>query len=113
MKHLKQRRGVAWLGLLLAFGLVAVACGDDDTSGTTTATTQATTTTAATTTTEGLPQIAYGGQAIIGDDQEPPTLNAYAPGGDNFIVSKVGQAYWAGVQEIDGYTLELHPGAGY
>ncbi|MEK7252187.1 MAG: ABC transporter substrate-binding protein [Actinomycetota bacterium] len=109
MKHLKQRRGVAWLGLLLAFGLVAVACGDDDTSGTTTATTQATTTTAATTTTEGLPQIAYGGQAIIGDDQEPPTLNAYAPGGDNFIVSKVGQAYWAGVQEIDGYTLELIP----
>ena len=110
MKHLKHRRGAAWLGLLLAFGLVAVACGDDDTGGPTTTTTQAvTTTTVATTTTEGLPQIAYGGQVIIGDDQEPPTLNSYAPGGDNFIVSKVGQAYWAGVQEIDGFTLELIP----
>jgi hypothetical protein len=96
LKHLKHRRGAAWLGLLLAFGLVAVACGDDDTGGS--STTAAPTTTAATTTTQGLPQIAYGGQVVIGDDQEPPTLNAYAPGGDNFIVSKVGQAYWVGVQ---------------
>ncbi len=108
MKHLNQRRGVAWLGLLLAFGLVAVACGDDDTSGTT-ATTQATTTTGATTTTEGLPQHPYGGQVIIGDDQEPPTLNPFAPGGDNFIVSKIGEGYCAGVFDIDGYTLELIP----
>jgi ABC-type transport system substrate-binding protein len=107
LKHLKHRRGAAWLGLLLAFGLVAVACGDDDTGGS--STTAAPTTTAATTTTQGLPQIAYGGQVVIGDDQEPPTLNAYAPGGDNFIVSKVGQAYWVGVQEIDGFTLELIP----
>jgi peptide/nickel transport system substrate-binding protein len=109
LKHLKHRRGVALLGLLLAFAIVAAACGDDDTGTTGATTTQATTTTAATTTTEGLPQLPYGGQVVIGDDQEPPTLNTFAPGGDNFIVSKVGQAYWAGVQEIDGFTLTLIP----
>ena len=51
----------------------------------------------------------YGGQVIIGADQEPPTLNTYLPGGDNFIVAIVAQTYWVGVQEIDGFTLELMP----
>jgi peptide/nickel transport system substrate-binding protein len=112
LKHLWQRRSLTWLGLLLAFALVVAACGDDTTESTTT---QATTTTAATTTTEGTTTTAaptghpYGGEVIIGADQEPPTLNTYLPGGNNFIVSIVGQTYWVGVQDIDGFTLELVP----
>ena len=45
----------------------------------------------------------------MADDQEPPTLNWAVPGGDNFIVSIVGESYWAGVQQINGFTLELDP----
>lgn len=45
----------------------------------------------------------------MADDQEPPTLNWAVPGGDNAIVSLIGQSYWAGVQEIDGFTLDLIP----
>ena len=113
MKHLWQRRSLTWFGLLLAFAMVVAACGDDSTESTTT--TQAATTTAATTTTEaattteapmGKP---YGGEAIVGADQEPPTLNSFMPGGNNFIVSIIGSAYWTGVQDIDGFTLELVP----
>ncbi len=109
--------------LLIAFALVAAACSStDDSAGsvdTTTATTQpapeATTTTTkapvttTSTTTEPKLERPYGGEAIVADDQEPPTLNAFIPGGDNFIVSIIGQGYAAGVQEIDGYTLELIP----
>ncbi|MEE9178067.1 MAG: ABC transporter substrate-binding protein, partial [Acidimicrobiia bacterium] len=43
------------------------------------------------------------------NDQEPPTLNTLAPGGDNLIVSLIGQGYWAGVWDIDGFTLEIIP----
>ena len=113
--------------LIIAFALVAAACSsssDDagDTATTTAATTETTeavtettvaaaTTTAppATTTTEAALEHPYGGEAIVGDSQEPPTLNWAVPGGDNFIVSIVGQGYWAGVQEISGFTLELIP----
>ena len=113
MKHLWQRRSLAWLGLLLAFALVVAACGDDTTASTTTegstTTTAATTTTQGTTTTTAPPGKPYGGEVIIGQDQEPPTLNTYLPGGNNFIVSIIGQTYWMGVQDIDGYTLELVP----
>jgi len=113
LKHLWQRRSLAWLGLLLAFALVVAACGDDTTASTTTegstTTTAATTTTQGTTTTTAPPGKPYGGEVIIGADQEPPTLNTYLPGGNNFIVSIVGQTYWMGVQDIDGYTLELVP----
>ena len=119
-----------WLALVLAFALVAAACGDDDTSGdtgTSQATTQGTTTTEATTseaptttseatttseeptTTEAPNLKPYGGTAIVGDDQEPPTLNAFVPGGDNAIVSRIGTAYWCGAWDIDGFTLELIP----
>ncbi len=118
MKHLRQRRGVTWLGLLLAFALVVAACGDDDAvtttsgaPGATTATTAAPGTTAGPGTTqapapEGKP---YGGEVVVANDQEPPTLNSFAPGGDNFIVSIIGNGYWTGVQDIDGFTLELIP----
>jgi peptide/nickel transport system substrate-binding protein len=106
------------IALLLAFALVVAACGDDDSGGgttaaptttapgTTTATTAAPGTTAAPTTAAG-EQKPYGGEAIVADDQEPPTLNPFVPGGDNSIVSTIGQGYWCGVQDIDGYTLEL------
>jgi peptide/nickel transport system substrate-binding protein len=101
--------------LLIAFALVAAACSSDeggDTEETTTTTAapeETTTTTVApttTTTTEPALQRAYGGEAIVGDSQEPPTLNGYLPGGTNFIVSIIGQGYAAGVQEISGFTLE-------
>jgi len=112
LKHLWQRRSLTWLGLLLAFALVVAACGDDTVESTTTGattTTAATTTTQGTTTTEAPAGKPYGGEVIVGADQEPPTLNTFGPGGDNFIVSIVGQTYWVGVQEIDGFTLELTP----
>ncbi len=104
--------------LLIAFALVAAACssddgGDTDETTTTAAEVEETTTTEAapetTTTTEPKVEHPYGGEAIVADDQEPPTLNTFAPGGDNFIVSIIGQSYWTGVQEIDGFTLELIP----
>ncbi len=44
----------------------------------------------------------YGGEAVVGDAQEPSTLNTFVPGGDNFIVTKIGQATWTGVQDITG-----------
>jgi len=113
--------------LIIAFALVAAACSsssDDagDTATTTAAATETTvsatettvaaaTTTAppATTTTEAALEHPYGGEAIMGDSQEPPTLNWAVPGGDNVIVNVVGQGYWAGVQEVSGFTLELIP----
>lgn len=121
MTRLWRSRSVALTVLLLVFALVAAACSSDDGGEGATETTEATTTTAAeetttteapaetTTTTEAMPEKPYGGEAIVADDQEPPTLNPFAPGGDNFIVSIIGQGYFAGVQEIDGYTLELIP----
>jgi peptide/nickel transport system substrate-binding protein len=108
--------------LLIAFALVAAACSSDDsgtegedtttTAATETETEDTTTTTAApetTTTTEAKIEHPYGGEAIVADDQEPPTLNQWIPGGDNFIVAIIGQGYAAGVQEISGFTLELEP----
>ena len=126
MTRLWRSRTVALLVLLIAFALVAAACsssdggGDDETTTTTTTaapeTEETTTTTAApettTTTTEAKPEKPYGGEAIVADDQEPPTLNPLAPGGDNFIVSIIGQGYITGIQEIDGFTLELIPEVG-
>ena len=123
MTRLWRSRIVALLVLLIAFALVAAACsssdgGDEDETTTTTTTAapeteETTTTTAApettTTTTEAKPEKPYGGEAIVADDQEPPTLNPLAPGGDNFIVSILGQGYHTGIQEIDGFTLELIP----
>ncbi len=123
MTRLRRNRTVALMVLLVAFALVAAACSSDsdtgDTEETTTTAAEATTTTAAeattttaaptTTTTEAKPEKPYGGEAIVADDQEPPTLNPFVPGGDNFIVSIIGQGYLSGVQEIDGYTLELIP----
>ncbi|NND03595.1 MAG: hypothetical protein HKN91_12490, partial [Acidimicrobiia bacterium] len=106
----------------LSFALIAAACGDGGSaSDDTPATTATTTTTTAPDTTQGedstttappateAPGKPYGGELVVADDQEPPTLNEFVPGGDNFIVGIVGQGYFAGVQEIDGFTLELIP----
>ena len=51
----------------------------------------------------------YRGEAVVAYDQELATLNWFVPGGDDFVVSMVGQGYFVGVQEIDGFTLELIP----
>jgi peptide/nickel transport system substrate-binding protein len=115
LTRLRHSRRLAFVVLLLAFALVAAACGGDGETAdetTTTAAAETTTTTAApetTTTTTGVPQKPYGGEAILGDDQEPPTLNSFIPGGDNFIVTKIAQSYAAGVQDVDGFTLEFIP----
>ncbi|MGB9359928.1 MAG: ABC transporter substrate-binding protein [Acidimicrobiia bacterium] len=76
------------------------------TLGTTTTTT---TTIPPTTTTQADTGIPYGGVVVVADDQEPATLNPYAPRGDDFIVTIVGQAYFAGAYDIDGTTLEYTP----
>ncbi len=120
MTRLWRSRSIALMVLVIAFALVAAACSSSDGAGDTETTTtvatettvEATTTTAApatTTTTEADLGKPYGGEAIVGDSQEPPTLNPLVPGGDNFIVSIIGQGYLTGVQEIDGFTLELIP----
>jgi peptide/nickel transport system substrate-binding protein len=105
--------------LLIAFALVAAACSSDDGGGDTDETTTTAAETAETTTTEAAPETTtttepkiehpYGGEAIVADDQEPATLNSLAPGGDNVIVSLIGNGYYTGVQTVSGYTLELLP----
>jgi len=116
LNRLWPSRKVGMLVLLVAFALVAAACSSGGTATTTTTSTTAapaaTTTTAppaTTTTTEPKFEKPYGGEAVVAQDQEPPTLNPFVPGGDNFVVSIIGQGYFAGVQEIDGFTLELVP----
>ncbi len=123
MKRLWRSRTLSIIAVAMAFALIAAACGDDEgepttttappgTSATTTTTEAVTTTTSTTTTTTTTTEAftkPYGGEAIVANDQEPPTLNSYLPGGDNFIVAIVGNAYWTGVQDIDGFTLELFP----
>lgn len=112
-----------WGKLLLALvagALAAAACSpaepisDGETVVTTTTVGVAPPTTGSssndsTTTTVPLPQRTYGGEVVVGEYQEPPTLNVFVPGGDTTSASRIGQAYLAGVQEIDGTTLELVP----
>ena len=46
---------------------------------------------------------------MIGDDQEPSTLNPFVPGGDTFITTIIGQAHLAGAYDIEATTLDLIP----
>jgi peptide/nickel transport system substrate-binding protein len=46
---------------------------------------------------------------IIGESQEPTTLNPFAEGGTDFSVAVIGQAHLAGVYDIDAETLQLIP----
>jgi peptide/nickel transport system substrate-binding protein len=50
-----------------------------------------------------------GGEAVIAHDDEPPTLNSFLPGGDRLVLALMGQAYAAGVFDIDAETLTLVP----
>ncbi|MFV1999722.1 MAG: ABC transporter substrate-binding protein, partial [Acidimicrobiia bacterium] len=102
----------------VALALVVAACtgvANDTTAPpatltTTSSTLPSTTASSSTTTTTRAPSgPGYGGTAIIADDQFPPTLNPFAPRGDNFIVAVIGQAWLTGVWDIDGYTLERIP----
>ncbi|MGI9665988.1 MAG: ABC transporter substrate-binding protein [Acidimicrobiia bacterium] len=112
-----DRGRVAIPVFLMVMALVAAACSSGDGSSdegdtTTTAQVESTTSTDApdsTTTTEPKTEKPYGGEVVVADDQEPPTLNQFIPGGDNLIVSRIGQAYLSGVQEISGYDLSLIP----
>lgn len=76
------------------------------TLGTTTTTT---TTIPPTTTTEAPTGTPYGGTIVVGEVQEPATLNPYVPRGDDLIVSTIGQTYLVGAYDVDAETLELVP----
>ena len=117
------------LAALIVGALLAAACtGSDDSTAssdpgtpntsaettlvptsTTAAASPTSSTAAPTTTTMPDPTPQRGGMVVIGDDQEPPTLNPYVPGGDNAIVTIVGQAHMAGAYDIDAHTRELIP----
>ena len=118
MTRLWRSRSTALMIFVIAFSLVVAACtssgGDTDETVPTTVvetTVAETTTTAApeTTTTAAKPGKPYGGEAIVADRTEPPTLNPFLPGGDKVVVRTIAQGYLTGVYEIDGYTLELIP----
>ncbi len=120
MNRLWRSRKVSFMVLLIALALVAAACSSDeggDTESTTTTTAapaEVTTTTAApaettTTTTEPALVRPYGGEVIVADSQEPPTLNGWLPGGSNLIVSLIAEGYATGVQQVSGFTLEYIP----
>jgi len=115
----RGRRLSAIIGVILAVGMIGAACGARTVSGTSEPTVVSTTppppetsTTATaepvTTTTEP-PGPRFGGEAIVGTDQEPVTLNPYAPGGDNLVVSQIGQAIFARAWDIDGRTRQVVP----
>ncbi len=100
--------------VLLGAALLAAACSGSDTGSPSTTllpTTAVPPVTAAdeTTSTTQVPTPEYGGSVTIGEIQEPVTLNPFAEGGDERVTSVVGQAYLAGVYDIDGETLELTP----
>jgi peptide/nickel transport system substrate-binding protein len=96
--------------LLTAVCVIALgACtpsGDGDQSSTTLDETESPPDTP-TATMSAIPQ--RGGVAVVGETDEPVTLNSFLPGGSSLIVNVLGQAYSAGAQEISGYTLELVP----
>ncbi len=92
------------------------ACGGaaaPSTTSTTTTLAPVTTSTAggtlASTTTLGVVGKPYGGEVNVGVETEPTTLNIFLPGGENNVVRMLGQAYWTGVWDVDGSTLEMVP----
>ncbi|MFH1330070.1 MAG: ABC transporter substrate-binding protein [Actinomycetota bacterium] len=104
------------LGGFLAILLALASCQSDEGGPSTTATTSPSTTaattttgTAAATTTTATTRPAGPNEVVIGSDQEPPTLNPYASGGDTWIVLEIAQAIHAGLTETDGATMELVP----
>jgi peptide/nickel transport system substrate-binding protein len=114
---MSMSRTASFAAMIGVLALVGASCsfGSEPTTTTTTSTTTTTlapTTTASTTTTttEPLPKHPYGGEAVIADLDEPPTLNGFLPVGDHRpIMGLIGQAYSAGVQDIDATTLQFVP----
>jgi ABC-type transport system substrate-binding protein len=50
-----------------------------------------------------------GGVVVIANDQAPMTLNPYIAGGEDSIVSIIGQAHLAGAWDVDAVTREMIP----
>ena len=104
-------------GVAVALMVAACTAADPDgdatassTLATTSSTVAAATTSSTTTTTMRAPSgPGRGGIAIVADDWSPPTLNPWMPGGDNFIVSIIGQAWIPRAWDVDAETLELVP----
>lgn len=103
-----------WLIILAVSSLLVAACTagpDPDASPGETPPTSAATPTSATepatstTTTTSPPP----NEVVMGEDQEPPTLNPYAEGGDAAATSMIAQAIHAGLTEVDGETWEIVP----
>ncbi|MCL1594338.1 MAG: ABC transporter substrate-binding protein [Actinomycetia bacterium] len=97
------------LFVIASFAVIAAACTPEAVEPTTTTSAPTSTAPAVTTTTFGGPQYTHGGSIIVGVDHEPATLNPFIPAGDDPLVTLIGQAYFTGVQEVDGFTLELIP----
>jgi peptide/nickel transport system substrate-binding protein len=102
---------VAVVGVLV---LIVASCTSEPEVATTTTAPLQTTTTAAprsttSTSTQQLHQPAVGGEVIIATESEPQTLNSFMAGGDLFSVGLLGQAYAAGVYDIDATSLSLIP----
>jgi peptide/nickel transport system substrate-binding protein len=106
------------LAVGLAMMLLVAACstadsGDDapppSTLTTTSSTTAPASSTSTTTTLREPSGPGYGGVAVVADDQYPTTLNPFAPGGDNFITTIIGQAWMTGAWDIDAETLDRVP----
>ena len=109
-----RRQLVTMWSIAATATLVISACTSSPAAETTTTATQplsSTTTTEppATSTTEALPQHAVGGEAIIGTQSEPQTLNSFMPGGDLGVAALLRQAYAAGVYDIAADTLTFVP----
>lgn len=112
---MKARRwGWLWVALfLVALAACSGTAGESTTTSAPTSTevstsTLAPPTTTATTTT--IPGPHPGGEVVIGDVEEPITLNPFLLGGDTASVTRLARAWTCGTQEMDGETGELVPG---
>jgi len=102
------------IAILGSLALFVGACTSDSPAETTTTTTvlQSTTSStpqATTAVVPELPQHPVGGEVVIASVSEPQTLNSFTAGGDLLSVTLIGQAYAAGVFDVDGNTLMLIP----
>ena len=115
--HLMRRSpATGAAGAVVAWALVMAGCalggGDsttiptDGSSPTTTATTPAG---GSTSTTAPLgDRYEYGGEVVIGELDEPISLNPFVAGFGG-SAERIGQALWVGVADVDGFSLELVP----
>ncbi len=116
-------RGAVVVGV--GFFLAAAACGDSagpvvsevpptsvveaSTSTMAAATSTTSSSLATTTTVVEAAGPGYGGEVVLGGDQRPSTLNPFAPGGDSFVISYLGQLVHAGVTDVAAPSLERVP----